>query len=87
SVSADGAPLLLVRRGDGIHAVHDRCSHRGCLLSEGDVDGNVVTCPCHGSRFDVRDGTLLRGPATVDQPAFDVRETDGKVEVRRRTRT
>jgi nitrite reductase/ring-hydroxylating ferredoxin subunit/uncharacterized membrane protein len=86
SVMADGAPLLLVRHDDGIHAIHDRCAHRGCSLSGGKIDDHAVTCPCHGSRFDVRDGTLLSGPATVSQPAFDVRETGGRVEVRRRSR-
>jgi nitrite reductase/ring-hydroxylating ferredoxin subunit/uncharacterized membrane protein len=86
SVMAEGAPLLLLRRSDGIYAIHDRCAHRGCLLSEGKIDDHAVTCPCHGSRFDLRDGTLLQGPATASQPTFDVRETDGHVEVRRRTR-
>jgi nitrite reductase/ring-hydroxylating ferredoxin subunit len=47
------------------------------------LDGHVVTCGCHGSRFDVRDGALLRGPATIGQPAFEAREVGGQVEVRR----
>jgi nitrite reductase/ring-hydroxylating ferredoxin subunit/uncharacterized membrane protein len=82
ALAAD-TPVLLVRGTDGVHAVHDRCSHRGCLLSEGTLDGHVVTCGCHGSRFDVRDGALLRGPATIGQPAFEAREVGGQVEVRR----
>jgi nitrite reductase/ring-hydroxylating ferredoxin subunit len=81
---AGDTPVLLLRHGDRIHAIHGRCSHRGCLLSGGEVDGHVVTCPCHGSRFDVRDGSLLRGPATTGQPALDAREAAGRVEVRLR---
>jgi nitrite reductase/ring-hydroxylating ferredoxin subunit/uncharacterized membrane protein len=77
-------PVLLVRHGDGIHAIHNRCSHRGCLLTEGELDGHTVTCGCHGSRFDVRDGSLLRGPATTGQPSFEARERDGTVEIRLR---
>jgi nitrite reductase/ring-hydroxylating ferredoxin subunit/uncharacterized membrane protein len=86
--AADAAdtPVLLVRQEGRVYAIHDRCSHRGCLLSDGDLDGHVITCSCHGSRFDIRDGTLLQGPATVSQPAFDVREVGERIEVRRVTR-
>jgi nitrite reductase/ring-hydroxylating ferredoxin subunit/uncharacterized membrane protein len=81
---AGQTPVLLVRHGDGVHAIHDRCSHRGCSLADGELDGHVITCPCHGSQFDVRDGSIVRGPATVEQPAFDAREDDGRIEVRLR---
>jgi nitrite reductase/ring-hydroxylating ferredoxin subunit len=79
---AEDTPVLVLRHGDGVHAIHNRCSHRGCLLSDGEVEGHVVTCVCHGSRFDVRDGSVLRGPATAGQPAFETRESDGKVEIK-----
>ncbi len=82
AVVAGDAPVLLLRHGDGLHALHDRCSHRGCPLSEGEIDGEVITCFCHGSRFDLRDGSVQRGPATAPQPVYDVRETDGQIEVR-----
>ena len=36
---------------------------RGCSLATGDLDGATVTCPCHGSQFDVTSGAVLRGPA------------------------
>ena len=86
SADAEGTPVVVVRQGGRTYAIHDRCGHRGCLLSDGELDGHVITCSCHGSQFDVRDGTLLRGPATVSQPALDTREADGRVEVRRVTR-
>jgi nitrite reductase/ring-hydroxylating ferredoxin subunit/uncharacterized membrane protein len=79
---AQDTPVLLLRHGDGIHAIHNRCSHRGCMLSDGDTEGHVVTCSCHGSQFDVRDGSVIRGPATAGQPAFEARERDGKVEIK-----
>lgn len=75
-------PVLLVRQGGEIRAVHDRCSHRGCSLAEGEIEGSVVTCGCHGSRFDLRSGAVLRGPATAPQPAFEVRERNGSLELR-----
>lgn len=86
SADVEDTPVLLLRRDGRVYAIHDRCVHRGCLLSEGDLDGNVITCSCHGSQFDIRDGTLLRGPATTSQPALEVRETDGQIEVRKVTR-
>ncbi len=77
-------PVMLLRHGDGVHAIHDRCSHRGCSLSDGTVDGEVVECACHGSRFRVDDGSVQRGPATQAQPSFEARESDGRIQVRRR---
>jgi len=75
-------PVLLLRDGDQIFAIHDRCSHRGCSLSDGELEGEEIVCACHGSRFSVRDGSLRHGPATSPQPAFQVRNRDGRVEVR-----
>lgn len=79
---AGETPVVLGRHHGEVFALHDRCSHRGCALSDGEVEDRVITCPCHGSRFDVRDGAVVRGPATATQPVLDVRETDGRIEVR-----
>ena len=54
-VTVGAVPLLLVRRGATIHAISNRCNHRGCSLHEGDFsDGTSVVCPCHGSTFRTR---------------------------------
>jgi nitrite reductase/ring-hydroxylating ferredoxin subunit/uncharacterized membrane protein len=82
SVVVGDTPVLLLRHGDHFHAIHDRCSHRGCSLAQGELEKEMITCSCHGSRFSLRDGSVLRGPATVGQPAYDVRESDGKIEVK-----
>jgi nitrite reductase/ring-hydroxylating ferredoxin subunit len=84
SAMAGDTPVLLLRHNGHVHALHDRCSHRGCLLSTGAVEGESITCPCHGSRFDLRDGSIQRGPATAPQPVFETRESDGRIEVRLR---
>ena len=81
---ADGLGVVLVRRGGRVHALADRCSHRGCSLHKGTLnDDGTLTCPCHGSTFAL-DGSLVKGPATSPQPAFDVRSNEGRLEVRRR---
>jgi nitrite reductase/ring-hydroxylating ferredoxin subunit/uncharacterized membrane protein len=82
-VVVDDTPVLLLRDGGSIYAIHDRCSHRGCSLSEGSVEGSEIVCSCHGSRFDLRNGAVRGGPATSAQPSFQVRVEDGRVEVRR----
>ena len=85
---AGGTPVLLGRLDGRVYAIHDTCTHRGCPLSEGGDDalsGHTVTCFCHGSQFDIRDGALLRGPAIIGQPAFECREADGRIEVRKPT--
>ncbi|UGS38195.1 Rieske 2Fe-2S domain-containing protein [Capillimicrobium parvum] len=82
SVVVGDTPVLLVRSGGRVRALHDRCSHRGCSLAEGDLDGDVIQCGCHGSRFRLDDGAIERGPATAPQPVLDVREADGSIDVR-----
>jgi nitrite reductase/ring-hydroxylating ferredoxin subunit/uncharacterized membrane protein len=81
-VAVDGIPLLVVRDGGEVRVLADRCVHRGGSLSEGEVSGGCVTCPLHGSRFRLSDGSVVRGPAAYPQPALDVRVNDGAVEVR-----
>jgi nitrite reductase/ring-hydroxylating ferredoxin subunit/uncharacterized membrane protein len=81
-VVADETGILLVRSDGELHAMLDRCSHRGCSLAKGSLDDGVVTCPCHGSQFAL-DGTVVRGPATAPQPALEARVEGGKIEVRR----
>jgi nitrite reductase/ring-hydroxylating ferredoxin subunit len=82
-VTVDGVELLLFRRGPTIHAISNRCAHRGCSLHEGDFsDETRVVCPCHGSTYRLEDGAVLHGPTTAPQPAYVSRIRDGKVEVR-----
>ena len=75
--------LILVRRGDTIHALHEQCAHAGGPLSEGTVVDGCIECPWHGSRFRLGDGHVARGPAMYDQPAYEIRRSDAGFEVRR----
>jgi nitrite reductase/ring-hydroxylating ferredoxin subunit/uncharacterized membrane protein len=81
-VLADGMPVLLLRRGDRIHAIAATCSHLGGPLAEGRLDDGSVVCPWHGSRFALDSGAVLNGPATFPQPCFETRVRDGQIEVR-----
>lgn len=82
-VRVDGDAVLLVRQSGRLHALADRCVHRGGALHEGEVGDGTITCPLHGSCFSLEDGSVLRGPAAYPQPRFETRVRDGAVEVRR----
>jgi nitrite reductase/ring-hydroxylating ferredoxin subunit/uncharacterized membrane protein len=81
-VEAGGVPVLLARVDGRVHALHDRCCHRGGPLHEGELRGESVVCPWHQSTFRLEDGSVERGPASMPQPALDVRVQDGNIEVR-----
>jgi Rieske Fe-S protein len=63
--------VVLTRDGSGtVHGVSATCTHQGCTV--GAPHDGVVSCPCHGSRFDASTGKVLRGPATRPLPAVPV---------------
>ncbi|XVQ10832.1 Rieske 2Fe-2S domain-containing protein [Spirillospora sp. CA-255316] len=80
--------LFVLREGEEIHVLTDRCSHLSGPLHQGRIvtDENAetcVVCPWHGSTFRVRDGSVVHGPATGRQPSFETRVLeDGTVQVR-----
>jgi nitrite reductase/ring-hydroxylating ferredoxin subunit len=81
-VMVGDARVLIVRRDGKIHAIGEVCSHLGGPLAEGKLEGDVIQCPWHASRFCVRDGSVVDGPATHPQPVFAARVNGGMVEVR-----
>ena len=58
-----GATVNVASVDGHLYAFDDTCTHRGCSLAKGELHGTTVTCPCHGSQFDVTSGAVLRGPA------------------------
>lgn len=79
----EGHRIALVRIGDTIHAVGDRCSHANYSLSEGVVwsEDCAIECPKHFSKFNLRTGTPDVFPATQPIPVYQVRVLDGEVNV------
>jgi nitrite reductase/ring-hydroxylating ferredoxin subunit/uncharacterized membrane protein len=70
-------PLLLVRDGATVHALHDTCAHAGAPLHEGRLVDGCIECPWHQSRYRLRDGRHVQGPTTFDQPRYEVRSAEG----------
>ena len=81
-VEAEGRQVMLYRHGGSLYALDNVCSHAGGLLSRGTITGLTVTCPLHGSRFDLADGCVGRGPASQPQPVIRTRIRNGWIEVR-----
>jgi nitrite reductase/ring-hydroxylating ferredoxin subunit len=77
-----GEHVAVANVGGALYAFDGLCPHRQCSLADGGLDGTVITCPCHGSRFDVRTGERLRGPAARAVRVYAVRLEDGALEVR-----
>lgn len=59
-ITINGLELMLARVGGNYYVTGNRCTHLGGKLSQGTLEGNVVTCPLHGSQFDIRDGRVVR---------------------------
>ena len=76
-----GVRIAVANVGGTFHAFGDTCTHLQCSLAEGDLEGTVVTCACHGSQFDVRNGTVLRGPAREPVRSYAARVEDDAVQV------
>jgi 3-phenylpropionate/trans-cinnamate dioxygenase ferredoxin subunit len=78
---AHGEPLGLYRVGGDVYAIHDICTHEQTYLTDGEfeIEDMEVECPLHGSRFDVRDGSVRILPATKPVTAYQVKVEDDVV--------
>lgn len=83
-VEIDDVPVMLLKDHTAIYAASPVCTHLAGPLDEGAVDGSCVTCPWHGSVFDVTNGNAVHGPATAPIPVYETRIVSGRIEVRSR---
>jgi nitrite reductase/ring-hydroxylating ferredoxin subunit len=79
-IKVDGQRLCLVRTGDGLHAIDHACPHEGYGLTQGELDGDLLTCAWHNWKFRVSDGTCVQGEESVRTHPVTVAE-DGAVQV------
>ena len=68
-----GTRIAIANVAGTFYAFGDTCTHQGCSLAEGDLEATIVTCPCHGSQFDVTTGEVVRGPAGEPVESYPVR--------------
>jgi nitrite reductase/ring-hydroxylating ferredoxin subunit/uncharacterized membrane protein len=81
-VEVAGVPVVLLKLKGKYSAIAATCTHAGGPLDEGTLQGDVVECPWHGSRFRMSDGKALTGPATFSQPRYDVQVRDGMIHLK-----
>lgn len=73
--------ITLANVAGTVYAIDDTCTHRGCSLGDGKLDGSTVQCACHGSRFDVTNGAVVRGPAEEPVRSYPVHVANGEVQI------
>jgi nitrite reductase/ring-hydroxylating ferredoxin subunit len=81
AVTVGGRPVALFNVNGTYFAIDDTCPHRGGPLSEGDLEGQEVTCPWHGARFDVTSGAFLCPPARSNVGAYKVQVVGDDIQV------
>ena len=79
--SVDGVPILLIKLDTEIFAIDNRCPHQGCGFSGGSLDGDVVVCPCHEWRFNLKTGEYEEEP-TFKLTKYEWMIKDGKIWVK-----
>lgn len=78
---SSGTRITLANVAGTFFAIDDTCTHKGCSLGDGKLDGSTIQCACHGSRFDVTTGAVVRGPAEEAVHSYPVHVVDGEVQV------
>lgn len=59
----EDVPIAVFKIGNDFYAIVDECTHMEARLSEGNIEGEVITCPLHGAKFNLRTGDVLSLPA------------------------
>lgn len=77
-VEVGGQPVALFQVAGKFHAIHNTCLHRGGPLAEGDVNGDIVTCPWHMWQYDVTTGEC-RTAEGMSVRCYPTKVEDGQV--------
>jgi nitrite reductase/ring-hydroxylating ferredoxin subunit len=80
SVRVKGRSILLARKEGKIFGVSNDCPHEGCALSKGILNEYFVMCPCHGWKFDIRNGQYLENKS-ISLESYRCKVQNGKIYV------
>ena len=72
-VTVKDQKILVANVNGQYYAIGNKCMHRGCELSKGELKGETVVCPCHGSTYDLKTGNFTKGPTTKPEPAYQLK--------------
>ena len=81
-VELAGRPIALYDVDGNVFATDNICTHAYARLSDGWLDGDLIECPLHAARFEVRTGKVLDPPATEDLKTYPVRIVDDEIQVK-----
>ena len=81
-VELNGVRIAIFNVDGAFYAMSDTCTHASGPLSEGELDGTVVTCPFHGATFDIKTGAALGPPASDGVRIYEVKTEGGNVLVK-----
>lgn len=81
--SLDDVQVLVANVGGEYRAVDDVCTHAGCSLSDGWIEGDAIECACHGSVFDLRTGEVVQPPAGEPVPVYELRVEGEAIQIAR----
>lgn len=81
SYEVGGTRIAVTRVAGQFHAFDDTCTHQQCSLADGEIEGTTITCPCHGSQFDVTSGSVLNPPATEPVKTYTARVEGEELQV------
>lgn len=84
-VEIDEVPVMILKDGDEMLATSPVCAHLAGPLDEGEIENGCVTCPWHGSVYNLHTGEVVHGPATGPIRVYDTRIEGDTVQVRARS--
>lgn len=76
------ATIAVANQSGTFFAFDDVCTHKGCSLAKGHLEGVTVVCPCHGGQYDLVSGAVLAGPPPRPVTVYPVRVVAGQIEIR-----
>ena len=81
-VTVNDKKILLANVNGSYYAIDNVCTHRGCQLSKGKLQGETVVCPCHGSTFDLKTGNFVKGPTKKPEPAYELKVENNDIMIK-----
>jgi 3-phenylpropionate/trans-cinnamate dioxygenase ferredoxin subunit len=81
NIEIEGDLIAVFNLGGKFHAIANVCTHDGGILTGGELNGKIITCPRHGAQFDITNGDVLRMPAFERVPSYEVRVEGDDVRV------
>jgi nitrite reductase/ring-hydroxylating ferredoxin subunit len=78
-IEKENKSILVANVNGSYYAIGNICTHMGCNISDGILNGETVQCPCHNSSFNLKTGAVIKGPAKNPEPSYSIRIDGEKI--------